>query len=228
MNKKIIIQLLYCITIIPCSVILLILVMIAGSCSTTKPKHFLKSDIGGLQDSLLVDRDGNKYYIRKMLDNNHWMTTNLKLNIPGSYCYGNADNNCERYGRLYTWEAAQNGCALLGEGWRLPTNDEWQKLAALYGGFTADSIENRKKAYSALMISGNAGFNAVLGGGRDTDGGYRRIEAHGFYWTATENDSLTAWYSNFGKNSQSLYHQYGGEKKDASAVRCIKSIGTLK
>jgi hypothetical protein len=60
--------------------------MIVGSCNTTKPKHFLKSDIGGLQDSLLVDRDGNKYYVRKLLDNNYWMTTNLKLNIPDSYC----------------------------------------------------------------------------------------------------------------------------------------------
>jgi uncharacterized protein (TIGR02145 family) len=34
------------------------------------------------------------------------MTTNLKLNIPDSYCYDNADENCEQYGRLYTWKAA--------------------------------------------------------------------------------------------------------------------------
>jgi len=156
------------------------------------------------------------------------MTTNLKLNIPDSYCYDNADDNCERYGRLYTWEAAQNGCALLGEGWRLPTSAEWQQLAALYGGFTADSTESRKKAYSALTISGNSRFNAVLGGGRDLNGEYGRLEAHGFYWTATENDSRTAWFSNFGKNSQSLYHQNGGEKTDAFAVRCIKNIDTLK
>jgi uncharacterized protein (TIGR02145 family) len=41
-----------------------------------------------------------------MPDNKLWMTTNLKINIPGSYCYGDMGQNCEQNGRLYTWESA--------------------------------------------------------------------------------------------------------------------------
>ena len=193
------------------------------SFDTPYPKPLVKMRVSETQDSLLVDRDGNKYPVKKMLDNNLWMTSNLKLNISNSYCYDNIKDNCA-YGRLYTWESAQKGCALLGESWRLPTTDEWRQLATHYGGFPVDSSESRKKAYKALLYGGGSEFNALLGGGRGADGKYARLDAHGFYWTGTEKDSSTAGFSNFGKGSQSLYHQTDGEKSDAFAVRCIKKI----
>lgn len=71
---------------------------------------------------------------RIMLDSNLWMTENLNMNIPDSYCPKNDSTLCQRYGRLYTWEAAKKGCDILGDGWRLPTNGEWQTLAGFYGG----------------------------------------------------------------------------------------------
>lgn len=180
------------------------------------------------QDSLLVDNDGNKYPVRILLDGNQWMTVNLKLSIPGSYCYGDKEENCEKYGRLYLWESAKKGCTLLGQGWRLPAIEEWQRLAGLYGPMAKDSVETRKMAYQSLLYGGNSQFNAVLGGGRNPDGQYARGEAHGFYWTVTEHDSSTAWFANFGKGSQSLYHQNDGEKTRAFAVRCVKRNDTLK
>ena len=222
MNTQFISQLFYSTSTISNSIALSIFVIAVGSCGTTNPRHSHNTNIAVLQDSLLVDSDGNRYPVKELLDNSLWMTTNLKLNIPDSYCYDNAEDNCDRYGRLYTWETAQKGCALLGKGWRLPTNAEWRQLATLYGGVPKDSVENRKKAYQALIETGKSLFNASLGGGRDLNGQYRRLEAHGFYWTATENDSRTAWFSNFGKNSQSLYHQNEGEKTDAFSVRCVK------
>ena len=202
------------------AIVIFIIVMGLGSNANAmfQPKH--NSSI--LNDSLLIDKDGNKYKIKKFNDNNLWMTDNLKLNTAGSYCYGNLQSNCEQYGRLYTWESAKKGCALLGEGWRLPTNDEWKQLAAYVSGFPKDSLETRKKAYSALLTGGNSGFDAVLGGGRENNGEFRRLDAHGFYWTATESHTNTAWFSNFGKGSQSLYYQIAGEKPEAFAVRCVK------
>ena len=97
-------------------------------------------------------------------------------------------------------------------------------MTNLYGGLTKDSNEIRENAYQALMRGGNSEFNAVLGGGRDPGGQYSRLEAHGFYWTATENDSTTAWFYNFGKGSQSLFQQDGGEQTRAFSVRCVKSV----
>lgn len=177
---------------------------------------------------MLVDKDGNRYPIRILRDNNLWMTANLKLSMPGSYCYENKKENCERYGRLYSWESAKEGCNLLGEGWRLPEKEEWQRLTALYGGIGEDSNLMRKGAYKALLYTGTSEFNALLGGGRAPDSQYARVEAHGFYWTATESDSSSSWFYNFGKGSQALYQQDGGEKTRAFSVRCVRRIDRLK
>jgi len=208
--------------------VITLFVIATGSFGTLYSMPPSKISMGKLHDSLLLDRDGNRYPIKKMLDDNWWMTGNLKLNISDSYCYENIKDNCEQYGRLYTWESAQKGCILLGEGWRLPTHDDWRQMAKYYGGFPEDSSENRKKAYKALLYGGSAEFNALLGGGRETDGKYARLNAHGFYWTATENDSNTAWFCNFGKGSQSLYRQNDGQKSEAHSVRCVKKMDLLQ
>ncbi|HTF29172.1 MAG TPA: FISUMP domain-containing protein [Flavitalea sp.] len=178
---------------------------------------------------MIVDRDHNKYPVKVFPDNTLWMTANLKLNIPDSYCYENMEENCERYGRLYTWTSAQEGCKLLGNGWRLATKDEWERLAKIYGGVCIrDSVESGKRAFKDLLASGSSPFNALLGGGRAPDGKYRRLDAHGFYWAATEIDSSLAWFYNFGKGSQTLYQQDNGEKTDAFSVRCVKSKSKIK
>jgi uncharacterized protein (TIGR02145 family) len=175
-------------------------------------------------DSTPKDREGNTYRIKKMPDNKLWMTDNLKINIPGSYCYDDVKQNCERYGRLYTWESAKEGCRMLGDEWRLPTDDEWRQLAKQYGGMSGDSQDSGKTAFKTLLVGGASGLDALLGGGRSTDGKYRRGDAHGFYWTATEVNSTTATFYNFGKGSAKLYHQDAGEKTEAFAVRCVREV----
>ena len=117
------------------------------------------------------------------------MTHNLDVNTMPSYCYKDEELNCRRYGRLYTWESAVRGCQSLGDGWRLPTDDEWRQMAKHYGGVSEDSDDSGKAAYKALLAGGRSGFNALLGGGRSDDGQDARLEAHGFYWTRKSNES---------------------------------------
>jgi uncharacterized protein (TIGR02145 family) len=162
------------------------------------------------------------YSSKRMADGKRWMTQNLDVNIVPSYCYEDADENCRRYGRLYTWESAQRACQSLGAEWRLPTDGEWQRLAKHYGGVSEDSDNSGKAAYKALLSGGHAGFNALLGGGRSADGEYARLEAHGFYWTASEIDSASGWFYNFGRGGQALHRQSGGEKQSAFSVRCLR------
>ncbi len=206
----------------------IILIMAVCACNTTNPKHSQKATTTGLHDSLVVDRDGNKYPVKILKDNKLWMSGNLKLNILNSYCYADATTNCEQYGRLYTWEAAQKGCALLGEGWRLPVDSDWQQLTILYGGVAGDSDAMRKGAFQALLYTGASGFNALLGGGRAPDAQYARLDAHGFYWLATESNDSVAWFANFAKGSKSLYLQKDGEKSRAFSVRCVRNIDSSK
>ena len=159
---------------------------------------------------------------KRMADGKDWTTANLNVNTSSSYCFEDAESNCRRYGRLYTWEAAQRGCQSLGDGWRLPTDDEWRQMAKHYGGLGNDSPDKGKAAYTALLSGGRSGFNAVLAGNRSVDGQYERLEAHGFYWTASDNDLKSAPFYNFGKGSQGLYRQPQGQKKMAVSVRCVR------
>ncbi|PWT95602.1 MAG: hypothetical protein C5B52_17520 [Bacteroidetes bacterium] len=177
------------------------------------------------QDSSLniKDRDGNIYSIKIMADNRTWMTSNLNINIPGSYCYDNSETNCKQFGRLYTWAAAQEGCELLGEGWHLASRDEWLQLARAFGGMYGDSNDSGRTAFKGLLLNGGSDFNALLGGGREEYiDKYARINAHGFYWTSTETDNQYSWFINFGKGSGRVYCQNDGEKPRAFSVRCIK------
>jgi len=158
---------------------------------------------------------------KRMADGKLWTTHNLNVNTVPSYCYEDAERNCRQYGRLYTWESARRGCQSLGDGWRLPTDKEWRQMAKHYGGVSEDSDEGGKAAYKVLLAGGSSGFSALLGGGRSDDGQYARLEAHGFYWTASESDPGSAWFYNFGQGGQALHRQSGGEKQGAFSVRCV-------
>ena len=160
---------------------------------------------------------------KRMADGKEWTAENLDIATTGSYCYADAKVNCRKYGRLYTWESARKACGGLGDGWRLPTDEEWRQLANHYGGVSADAKDGGKASYRALSAGGGAGFNAVLGGGRDDAGKYARLDAHGFYWTASDSDPAGAWFYNFASGGQALHRQSGGEKQRAFSVRCVRA-----
>ena len=157
----------------------------------------------------------------RMADGKRWTTANLNVTASPSYCYDDVETNCRRYGRLYTWASAQRVCGALGDGWRLPTDEEWRQLAKGYGGVSDDSSDKGRAAFVALSSGGTSGFNAVLGGNR-SEGQYARMEAHGFYWTASDNDPSSAPFYNFGQDGQALHRQPQGEKQMAISVRCVK------
>jgi uncharacterized protein (TIGR02145 family) len=146
---------------------------------------------------------------KRMADGKRWTARNLDVETEGSYCY---DGNCRQYGRLYTWESARLACQSLGRGWRLPADEDWRQLAARYGG---------EAAYHTLLRGGDSGFGALLGGGRELDGQFARLEAHGFYWTATEDGPASAVFYNFAKGKLSLFRQTEGQKQSAFSVRCV-------
>ena len=71
-------------------------------------------------------RDGQTYKTIR-LNGKTWMGQNLNFDVGEScWFYNNDPKNREKYGRLYTWEASKKACP---PGWRLPTDEEWKKLA---------------------------------------------------------------------------------------------------
>jgi uncharacterized protein (TIGR02145 family) len=95
-------------------------------------------------------------------------------------------------------------------------------LAKRFDGVSEDAPDGGRATYAVLRSGGRFGFNALLGGGR-IDEQYGRLEAHGFYWTASEDSPTSALFYNFGKGSRALHRQSGGDKGMAISVRCVRN-----
>ncbi|MCC6538207.1 MAG: hypothetical protein IT162_11680 [Bryobacterales bacterium] len=165
---------------------------------------------------------------RRLADGQEWTTSNVDVAMDRSYCYDNDPANCRKYGRLYEWDAAGRACAALGDRWRLPTKEEWAALTRAYGALLEEDKVRSQEAFKAMRPGGRAGFDLALGGGRNLDGSYARVDAHGFYWTATETDAGHAWMMNIGRGLGAVNRHANGEKKDAYAVRCVRDSAAAK
>ena len=91
-----------------------------------------------------------------------WLAENLNVKVDGSSCYNNDPTNCEKYGRLYEWEAAKKVATMI-PGWHLPTDAEWEKLCESLDG------EKHPQGYyveigKVLQAGGSTGLDLVLGG----------------------------------------------------------------
>jgi len=164
-----------------------------------------------------------------------WMVENLNDPSKGGKCYGNDESNCEKYGRLYTWNEAMKACPT---GWRLPSNDEWQTLVNFAGGVEVADFAGgcgykvagtKLKAKNGWLEDGNGtddyGFSALPGGSGNADGDFRNVGNFGSWWSASESISRIAnsRYLDYGVEyfCESVGSQ-GVEKTDLNSVRCIK------
>ena len=139
-------------------------------------------------------RDGHTYKWVK-IGNQVWMAENLNYKTGNSWCFNDITTNCNTFGRLYNWEAARTACP---DGWHLPSNAEWKILVDYLGG--------RKVAGGKMKETGTehwrspnkratneSGFTVLPGGYRSTDGYFYYLGRHGYWWSATESGSSSAW-----------------------------------
>lgn len=172
-----------------------------------------------INGSVLDPRDGQKYKTI-VLNGQIWLAENLNFEMEDSWQYMDNPNNGDKYGSLYTWQAAKQACL---PGWRLPTDNDWKALGKTYGGYfdgtNSKIIGDPRKAYKALTQGGSSHFNALLGGWHNAAGRYGDLGSSGSYWSSTEKDMETAWsyYFNYDELSRSNY-----PKSYGLSCRCIK------
>ena len=156
-----------------------------------------------------------------------WMAENLNYETAdGSYCYDNKAENCTKYGRLYTWAAAEKACP---DGWHLPTLDEWKKLItnvdkALHGEWSElNSAGAALKSMTGWEDGGNgsieSGFSA-LPAGAWFDGESFGVDEDANFWSATEEDDYV--YGAYLSYDEDDLWLSESDKGFAYSVRCIQ------
>ena len=156
-------------------------------------------------------RDGQAYQWVRLKDGKKWMAKNLNYQIADTWCYKEDAINCQKYGRLYTWQAANNACP---KGWRLPSDEDWWAMTGHYGKAynsyagqeKVEGKDDGEVAYQALIKNGDTGFNALLSGSYASDEGFDYLDVLGCYWTSSANNSSNALGYYFLIHSLSLIH----------------------
>jgi len=140
-----------------------------------------------------------------------WMKYNLNIDVLGSICYAEDSVNCEKYGRLYFWQAALDACPA---GFRLPTDKDWTILTDYVGGIDT--------AGTMLKKGSELGFDVVFAGNYHPD---LKMFSYGnevaYYWTATAHSFHTAWIRSFKKGQKNINRTTIG-KSFYFSIRCIK------
>jgi uncharacterized protein (TIGR02145 family) len=202
------------------------------------------------------DIDGNVYKTIK-IGNQIWMAENLKVThyrngdeIPkitdntawskttkGAKCaYENDNNNIEKYGYLYSWNAVGDSRNIAPEGWHVPTEEEWNQLE-IYLGTKAEDVPSlnwrgsesgkKLKAKAGWDKNGNGtdvyGFSVLPGGYRHYDGNYDGLGNEAVFWTSEESNMMSAWFRAIISNNSAIKRD-GIFKEFAFSIRCIKDI----
>lgn len=175
-------------------------------------------------ESFTDPRDGKSYGVVQ-IGSQTWMAENLDYESDGSACPEGDNRNCEKYGRLYTWEAAQSICP---EGWLLPDSLDFAKLMERVGG--SSQAGDALKATDGWFKKGNGsdafGFKALPAGYRGAvyegeGGAYDGIGGYAYFWSATETLDGLAYYLFLDFSSKVAGLNAFG-KGDFRSVRCIK------
>ena len=164
-----------------------------------------------------------------------WMAENLNYKIEGrSYCYGDSDENCAKYGRLYTWATAvgktEEECGYTKEcklpdtvqgicpdGWHLPNNSEWNKL---YAAMDSNSDAMQATGFAEWEHATDTyGFSA-LPAGIYYENGYVHMGSWARFWSSGQ-QSIHMGYQ-LDVYQRSVLPNNCGDKRDRYSVRCVK------
>jgi len=181
---------------------------------------YLSSQPSLIESTFTDTRDGKEYDIVK-IGNQWWMAENLNYEISdGSWCYDDDPLICNKFGRLYSWDAAVKACPA---GWHLPSDEDWKILEKNFGVPNTKLDEIGWRSFEDEETSANyPGFGMIMAGYRPYgDGAFDDINDDAYFWTSTSYDKVDAWKRTFDDNRKEVGRGFDSKRKGFS-VRCVK------
>lgn len=222
-------------------------VIVLKNMSALKAKSTIKFNPSILYDSV-IDHEGNSYKTVQIGDQ-WWMAENLTVktfkngdSISTTTPY-NLDISIQfdalyqwvyqantiflpNYGRLYTWNVVNDKRGICPAGWKIPKEEDWNKLVQLAGGETKAG-GNLKEEDTLHWFPPNSdasnslGFTALPGYYRNDKLKRHTIGHEAYFWTETGYDQTHAFC--YGMSNESNYIDYTQFPKNRGlSIRCIK------
>jgi uncharacterized protein (TIGR02145 family) len=182
--------------------------------------------------NLDVARYRNGDPIPQVADPTQW--ANL---TTGAWCWYNNDSAtyAATYGRLYNWYAVNDPRGLAPQGWRIPTEGDWNRLVKFIDSGADTTCQNCAQSTIAggamksttgwnapnTGATNSSGFSGRPGGGRYFDGTFDYVGVNGIWWSAGEFGAPSAWYRDLYNLSADLA-RYNGSKTNGFSVRVVR------
>jgi uncharacterized protein (TIGR02145 family) len=160
------------------------------------------------------------------------------LNSGACCWYDNTENYADTFGVLYNWYAVCSGI-LCPQGWRIPTDEEWNYLEGYVDtrngagdtfwnktGLRGNDVGLQLRASSGWYNGRNGkdrfGFSVLPGGERlSRNGRFFVIGKNGFWWSSSDYSVSHAWYRSiiyaFDQVSRDTH-----DKRFGFSVRCLR------
>ena len=176
----------------------------------------------------LVSTHSERTYRTLQLPGLKWIIDNLAEPVNGrtnaglviAPAYGNDEGNAEEYGFLYRYDYANSACGLLGEGWRLPTGEEWEMLLKF---MVQNSSYSSYAEAGPLFMSNDAGSLQIrLGGKLEFGQNFSQLDRSGYYLANNADRAGNPYVFQFNSRGQVLF---GTQSKGAApgfSCRCVK------
>jgi uncharacterized protein (TIGR02145 family) len=199
------------------------------------------TEVDNSAKGVFVDPRDNREYKTIKIGSQIWFAENfaylpqidtINISVYGykgnSISESKSTSSYKQFAALYSWEFANK---LAPEGWRLPTDADWQQLEREIGisselvntiGWRGTNNEVEK-----LKQGGKAGFNIVFGGWKTDYGEFKFQGQHANFWCADSYDNERAFERLFGVKNQKIGREYGN-KGCGFSVRYVKDSGTKK
>ena len=199
------------------------------------------TSLSGLNKSRLTFTDERDGYTYRYVTHNgvDWFCQNLAWQGTG-VPFRSSPATAQMFGSFYTWEEAQEACP---EGWRLPTQADWESLAAVMNGgvpvgffddwkglgakASADARLNDERMwpYSPDNLHTNSiGWNAIpLGFGAVGSNAVQGLNEYGCWWSAVEKNADQAYYRYIYYDLDRFPVTFASKNDLRLSVRCVRT-----
>jgi uncharacterized protein (TIGR02145 family) len=148
------------------------------------------------------------------------------------------------FGYLYNWYAVTDSRKLCPDGWRVPTESDWNKLViSLHSGTsvadtsstsyfqstTAGTVMKSTLTSPSTNLGWNfggtgtntSGFSALPGGNRNNDGSFSGVRSGAYFWSATESGGIARFRLLLFVDG-TVYRSPTSNRGYGLSVRCLK------